>query len=137
MNIYIICPVTHLNANESYKIDAYVKKLEQSGHEVHLPYRDTYQGSIGGGILQCAQNRDAIANADEVHVFWNRTSEGSKFDLGIAFAMRKPIVLINSIKIEPGKKRFENILMLLNMSYKLGVDGKLTHTLITPTWRKR
>jgi len=128
MKIYIVCPVAKITANERYKLDKYVKELESEGHKVHLPFRDTYQVSIGGGILQMAQNRKAIEGADEVHVFWNRSSEGSKFDIGMAYALRKPIVLINPVEIKIGQKTFENVLMLLHMVHKLGISGELSST---------
>lgn len=101
MKIYITCTVR--KATEDYKknLEEYVAKLENDGHEVHLPHRDTKQD--GRGIEICKQNRAAIEWADEIHIFYNPESQGSHFDLGIAFAFRKPIKVIENVEYVQGK----------------------------------
>jgi len=54
-----------------------------------------------------------MAQADEVHVHWNPESKGSHFDFGMAFALHKPIHLINM----PEKtlhKSYGNVLGAIN-----------------------
>jgi nucleoside 2-deoxyribosyltransferase len=62
------------------------------------------------GLRICQDNRAAIEAADEIHIYWNPDSKGSLFDLGIAFALRKQIVLINTVK-PTATKSFENVLL--------------------------
>jgi len=38
-------------------------------------------------------NRELIKAADEVHVFWDQRSTGTIFDIGMAFALEKPVVI--------------------------------------------
>jgi len=111
LNIFIICPVRNLTREEKFQIQYYIYSLEYKGNIVHYPLRDTNQNdNIGYNI--CLENAQAIINADEVHVFWNKDSKGSLFDLGMAFITDKKIKLIN--KIEPTEyKSFENVLLKL------------------------
>ena len=100
MNIYIVCTVR--NASSEYKImlEQYVNHLESMGHVVHLPHRDTNQNQSLFDI--CNQNRMAIANANEIHIFYSSMSQGTHFDLGIAFAFGKKIKIVEneSVSIE-------------------------------------
>ena len=54
-----------------------------------------------------------IGEDDEVHVYWNGKSQGSFFDLGMAFAFEKPIKLINKIEATESKG-FNNVLLKLS-----------------------
>lgn len=108
MRIYIICPVRGILESERSAIAAYVSRLEEK-HEVHWPLRDTPQDDpIGIEICRC--NRRAIEECDEVWVWWDPNSAGSKFDLGIAWALRKPLKLIREFGPTPHKS-FENVLL--------------------------
>ena len=112
MRIYIICPVRNATQIELHKINEYVRSLEKLGHIVHFPPRDTNQDNTG--IQICEQNRKAIEDADEIHIFWvGGQSKGSLFDFGMAFMLRKPIVLINKV-IQTSTKSFENVLLTLH-----------------------
>jgi nucleoside 2-deoxyribosyltransferase len=97
-----------LTDEEKLAIEHHVAELESRGVKVHWPPRDTPQDDPVGYNI-CCTNRDAIKDADEVHVFWNPTSRGSAFDFGMAFALGKPIRLINDPAPTP-KKSFENVL---------------------------
>lgn len=79
---------------EQAAIKDYVNKLESDGYEVHWPLRDTNQNDPIG-LRICTDNLMALARSDEVHIFWNPDSEGSKIDLGMALAM---FFLLNRIK---------------------------------------
>jgi hypothetical protein len=70
-----------------------VRRLEGDGWEVHWPPRDTDQEDETGYRI-CWDNRRAIERADVVFVVWDGQSKGSLFDLGMAFAMEKPIRVV-------------------------------------------
>lgn len=114
MNIFVICPVRNVTEEETKLIDSYVAKLEEDGHDVHWPPRDTNQvDSIGLRI--CQDNRYSIAEADEIHIYWNKNSSGSLFDVGMAFALQKTIKLFNRDGVEETPhKSFNNVLLALD-----------------------
>lgn len=108
MRIYIICPVRGISESTRSAIAAYVTGLEEK-HEVYWPLRDTPQDDPIG-VEICRYNRRAIETCDEVWVWWDPTSAGSKFDLGIAWALRKPLRLIRQVT-QTTHKSFENVLL--------------------------
>lgn len=95
MNIYLICPVRHCTQKEYTEIKTYVKRLERQGHRIFFPHRDAPQNSETGYEIVMAEKR-AISNSDEVHIYWKIKSKGSHFDLGMAIALNKKIVLVNN-----------------------------------------
>ena len=101
MKIFVICTVRKASKKYIDKLNSYVNKLEIGGDHVHLPHRDTNQ--IGRGIDICRENFQAIAGADEVHIFYNSDSQGTHFDMGMAFALHKKIVVIENVKYGEGK----------------------------------
>ena len=108
MRIYVICPVRGITESERSAISAYVAGLEEE-HDVYWPLRDTPQDDpIGVEICRC--NRQAIADSDEVWVWWRADSAGSKFDLGIAYAFHKPLRFIRQCVPTPHKS-FENLML--------------------------
>ncbi len=110
MRIFLICPVRNVTSEETEAINRYVTGLEERcRHRVYWPARDTDQ-SDPIGLQICKVNRNAIIAADEVHVWWNPASTGSLFDLGIAFALGKDIVLANEVTPTEGKS-FNNFLL--------------------------
>jgi nucleoside 2-deoxyribosyltransferase len=90
MKIFLICPVRGISKEYQQAIEEQVTYLESHGNEVYYPARDTDQVDPTG-INICLQNRDAISDADIIHIIWDGKSTGSLFDLGMAFAMNKPI----------------------------------------------
>jgi len=101
MNIFVICTVR--GATDEYKrtLESYVGQLESDGHSVHLPHRDTDQH--GRGVDICRENSSAIFKAHEVHVFYSSKSQGTHFDLGVAFALNKPLIVVENEDYGPGK----------------------------------
>jgi nucleoside 2-deoxyribosyltransferase len=90
MKIFLACPVRNINDEFREAMEIQVKLLESQGHQVHWPPRDTDQHDpVGMRIFK--DNRKAIEEADAVYVIWDGKSQGVLFDLGIAFALRKPI----------------------------------------------
>ena len=94
MKIYIICPVRHASEDVTKRINDYVDKMEDEGHDVHFPPRDVEQNDPTGGYVICTKHGRAMYESDEVHIFWDRTSTGSHFDLGMAFFAQKRIRLV-------------------------------------------
>jgi len=109
MKIYLICPVRKATPEYSQVSRLYVAQLETLGHQVYWPARDTDQVDPTG-LRICKDNRGGIENADEVHVIWDGQSQGSIFDLGIAFAMHKHIVpVIDSFPPKSAGKSIPNM----------------------------
>jgi len=101
MKVFIICTVRKASAEYVQKLEAYVKSLEDEGIKVHLPHRDTNQEASGYDI--CKQNSIAIASSDQVHIFYNPDSQGTHFDMGVAFAMGKKIIVVENVEYGEGK----------------------------------
>lgn len=121
VRIFFISPVRlagSLGEKERAGIAAYVKKLELAGHRVHWPQRDTKQDDDAIGHRMCVDNRQAMLEADETHIWWNDTSLGSVFDLGMAFMgqvfTHKKLVLANPERVAPTpQKSFTNVVLAL------------------------
>lgn len=99
--IFIICSVRWAPNEYRVKLENYAKKLESDGKLVHLPHRDTNQNAKEIDI--CRKNMSAISACDEVHVFYDSKSQGIHFDMGVAFALKKTIKVIENEKYEEGK----------------------------------
>lgn len=117
--IYLICPVRKCTQKQAAEMLFYVGELEQQGHKVHFPPRDVDQSNDNGGVRICEQHRVALFHADEVHVWWDRSSSGCHFDLGMAFAMKMfhsnlKFFLANPHEVKVvEEKSFQNVLMNL------------------------
>lgn len=112
MKIFLICPVRNATPQVRKRIETYVENLENRGNSVYYPARDTDQKDDTGFRI-CSDNREAIFEADEVHIFWDseRVSQGSLFDLGVAFAYKKPLLIANPEDIIPEQgKSFLNMI---------------------------
>lgn len=101
MRIFVICSVRGAWPHYVDRLNDYVEELESTGHTVHFPHRDTNQNETGINI--CRQNKQAIIDADEVHIFYNSKSQGTHFDMGMAFAMNKKIKVIENESFGNGK----------------------------------
>jgi nucleoside 2-deoxyribosyltransferase len=99
--VFIICSVRGASDEYKQKLETYVSNLENEGIKVHLPHRDTDQNASGLEI--CKQNAKAIRKADEVHIFYNSKSQGTHFDMGVAFAYNKDIFIVENEVFGEGK----------------------------------
>ena len=88
MRIFMISPVRNISEAFLARVGAAVAGLEQQ-HSVYWPMRDTYQDQPEVDIVRA--NFAAIGGCDEVYICWDGESEGCLFDLGMAFALGKPI----------------------------------------------
>lgn len=105
MKTFLICPV---RGHEATELQSIVDGLESEGWEVHYPPRDTNQNDPVGYNI-CEQNYLAIKRADVVHIVWDGQSQGSLFDLGMAFALAKRIIPISLPENTEGKS-FQNMI---------------------------
>ena len=101
MKVFVIGAVRGASSEWKTKLEDHVAALEDDGHRVHLPHRDTRQDAAGIDI--CRENADAIKAADEVHLFYTAESKGSHFDMGVAFALDKKLVVVSNVEFGPGK----------------------------------
>ena len=106
MKTFLICPVRGHELEETEEI---VKSLEEV-YEVYWPPRDTNQDDPDGFNI-CLDNRRAIMDADVVHLVYDGTSQGSHFDLGMAFAYGKPIIPLGLPPLTDHKS-FQNMISL-------------------------
>jgi hypothetical protein len=124
---FLICTVREADENDLKFINNYVSKFESEGKKIYYPARDTAQVDSTGGYVICSDNCDAIQHSEEVHVYWTDKSQGTKFDLGMAFFLNqtvgKKIVLANRVSVEEivskqkkegTKKSFEMVLLNLD-----------------------
>ena len=89
--VFIICSVRNATIWQMRRMEQAVQDLESQGCEVHWPPRDTDQNARG--IEICRQNMEAIKQADVVWLFYEAGSQGTHFDMGVAFALGKPLVI--------------------------------------------
>ena len=45
------------------------------------------------------QNAQAVATSKEIDIYYDQSSTGSVFDLGVAYTIRKPLKLLNKDEI--------------------------------------
>ena len=93
--VFLISPVRIINENQKRWTANYVVVNHINGIEVHAPYYHTRQSDLFGGYAICRQNAEAIATSKEVHIYYDKSSMGSAFDLGVSYALNKPLKLIN------------------------------------------
>ena len=120
MNIFLICPVAKITPEIQKRIAKYVDLLEKHGNAVHWPVRDTNQKDLTGGYTICKTNFEAIYNADQIHIWYDETSGGSKFDFGGVFMLseilgfRKKLIIVNDGEVEDAsQKSFYKVLKYL------------------------
>jgi len=112
-NAFLICPVRGHNISETEMI---VQELEDKGWDVHWPHRDTNQDDESGFNI-CCENRSGILHADRVFIVWDGKSTGSLFDLGMAFALHKPLEIISIPDLTPHKS-FQNMMTVWSENSK-------------------
>lgn len=106
MRYFAICPVRS-GAMRDF-VENKVAFLERQGDEVYLPFRDTEQSDETGYRI-CSDNLHAVREADAVLVFWDGKSQGCLFDLGMAFALGKAVV-IAALPDKSEGKSFQNMI---------------------------
>lgn len=97
--IFLICPVRRANDEQRKWIEDFAEEQFKNGHIVHAPHLHTNQVDPLNGYLICKQNAEAIASSGEVNMYYDQESTGSVFDLGVAYAFKKPLVVLNDEEI--------------------------------------
>jgi len=110
MKYYILCPVRNITPEVKVGIDKYVEDTEKLGIKCHYPPRDVKQDDVSGGYTICATHRRAMEKCDAVVVFWDPASSGSHFDLGMAFALHKRIIVGKILTHTESEKSFEKVI---------------------------
>ncbi|MDD3101544.1 MAG: hypothetical protein PHE59_00120 [Patescibacteria group bacterium] len=128
-NVYIICPVRKLTDQEKERILNYVEDLEKKGYIVRCPFRDTPQEDEVGLRIVTDHEINDILWADEIHIWWNPTSEGSLFDFAqarmLSHIKENKIILINVDEIEiTSKKSYTNVLLATHFGLQPGCTLK-------------
>lgn len=119
--VFVICTIRSATQEYLTKLETYVSNLESKGIKVYAPHRDTNQSALGYEI--CRQNMQGIIDADEVHIFYNSKSQGTHFDMGVAFALNKKIVIVENEELTEGKS-FQR--MLVEWECTITPEGKIT-----------
>ena len=89
----------------------YIDQLENKGLNIYYPARDTNQNDTIGYRI-CTDNKNAIQNSKEVHIWFDSDSQGTLFDLGMAFSLDKPLYIVNINEIIPtNSKSFTNVIL--------------------------
>lgn len=128
--IFFISPVRQATPEIVAECEQYVIQKRNEGHQVHYPRWDTDQNDVMG-INICDTNLKKILEADEVHVWYHKTSTGIHFDLGAVYLLirilgyKKKVVFVNKDEfkeefilesgefINKGGKSFLNVLNYL------------------------
>jgi len=116
MKIFLISPVRNAESETQKRITEYVILLEKAGHQVHWPIRDTRQDDPTGGYEICRANFKGILESNAVHIWYDETSNGSKFDMGGVFMLvamldwKKKVVIVNDGEVvDDTKKSFYKV----------------------------
>src|SRR3990167_2397043 len=73
------------------KMEVHKEQIEWYGHTVKMPLFDS---DVRKEIDIVTENKERIKWADEVHLFWDGRSQGTLWDVAVAFALDKPIRII-------------------------------------------
>jgi len=106
---FLISPVRLADEKVTRRLERIVAHLERNGWEVHWPIRDTDQRDLDGGWSVCRQNLGAIMRADAVHLVLDETSTGSRFDLGMCFALGKKVIPLVMPPLTSNGKSIQNV----------------------------
>jgi nucleoside 2-deoxyribosyltransferase len=108
--IYLICSVRHASASATAEAERYVAHMEFFGHTIMWPSRDVEQDDpTGVGIVDT--EIQMIKDCDEVHILWDKNSKGSHFDLGVALALDKRLVFVNSVRPDDEGKSYQKVIL--------------------------
>lgn len=104
--IFLICPVRNATKEQKVWIEKFVEEKYNTGYTIHAPHLNTRQKDLFGGYAICRQNAEALASSEEVDIYYDQSSTGSVFDLGVAYALGKPLIILNKEQIEFDEKDF-------------------------------
>ncbi len=120
--IYIICPVRNQTEEEGRLIRQYKHELELENFNVYYPPDNPNQNIDNIGLRILAEHRNAMSESDECHIYFNRGSMGSVFDLGMAFMAEKPLKLINYDDVLEQAPRYSIESFILKYAYNSSTE---------------
>ena len=97
--IFLICPVRNATQEQRNWIEKFVVQKYNEGYLIHAPHLHTRQLDLFGGYAICKQNAEAVATSQEIDIYYDQSSAGSVFDLGVAYALHKPLIILNKNEI--------------------------------------
>lgn len=97
--IFLICPVRNATEEQKKWIENFVIEKYNDGYTIHAPHLHTVQSDLFGGYAICKQNANAVATSEEIDIYYDQSSTGSVFDLGVAYALNKPLEILNKDEI--------------------------------------
>jgi len=109
--IYLICPVRNCSTAMQLRLEEWVRAMEDRGNGVYYPARDCAQDDPIGTAI-CAHHLRKMKSADVVYVWWDGDSKGSHFDLGMAYALGKPIMCAKELAATEYKS-YANVIIAL------------------------
>lgn len=125
--IFLICPVRNATPEQREWIENFVSLKYNEGYIIHAPHLHTRQTDLFGGYAICVQNANAVATSEEIDIYYDQSSTGSVFDLGVAYALHKPLKLLNEEKIMFNEEDFMDIIVRdwpFNLKTKVNVLSK-------------
>ena len=93
MKYYAICPVRHATEEQLGVMLDVVEGVREAGNEVHSPPTEVTP-HCPTGLSICEAHLKAMVECDSVLLFYDETSGGSKFDLGIVRWAFWPIMVV-------------------------------------------
>jgi len=94
-DIYLIHPLRNITDFQKAFLDGYVSGVESEGRKVHYPIRDVDQNDPTG-LRILSEHRHVIEQEiSEARIYFDKTSTGSMFDLGMIFMADVPLKVIN------------------------------------------
>ena len=120
--IFLICPVRNATDEQRKWIEDFVVQKRKEGYTIHAPHLHTRQEDMFGGFAICTQNAEAVATSSEIDIYYDQSSTGSVFDLGVAYALHKPLKLLNEKEVTLNNNDFMDRIVSnwkYNRAYKL------------------
>lgn len=121
--IFLICPVRNATFEQREWIENFVSEKYSDGYIIHAPHLHTRQTDLFGGYAICVQNAEAVAASQEIDIYYDQSSTGSVFDLGVAYALHKPLKLLNKKEITFNEENFTDMI-LRDWPYNLNTKEK-------------
>lgn len=121
--IFLICPVRNATLEQREWIENFVNEKYNEGYIIHAPHLHTRQTDLFGGYAICVQNAEAVATSQEIDIYYDQSSTGSVFDLGVAYALHKPLKLLNKNEIAFNEDDSIDIIVR-NWPFNLKTKGK-------------
>ncbi len=130
-NIFLICPIAKATEYQQEKIDQHISDIDNC-YNLYYPAKHTNQIDVTGGYRICTDNANAIGNANTIHIFYDNTSTGSMFDLGVAYYFQylnldRQFCFVNKEEIELSNDDFGDYIMKLMLNKEHKVFAKIKH----------